>query len=181
MTPESCEGCGFEYDLASAPAAGRSIVEGAADLAALLAVPDADVVTRRRPATWSPLEYACHVRDVLLVQRERVLTALRVQDPPSFPPMGRDERVVHDGYAEQRPADVARQLTDAAHLFANVLARMDPADLERRVVYNFPQPSERTLAWVAVHTVHEVRHHLLDARRQVGEADAGGFLDRRSG
>jgi hypothetical protein len=81
--------------------------------------------------------------------------------------MGRDERVAHDGYAEQDPVDVARQLTDAAALFVGVLARLDAADWERAVVYVYPEPAERTLRWVATHTLHEVRHHLLDIRRQL--------------
>jgi hypothetical protein len=105
------------------------------------------------------------MRDVLLVQRERVLAARRT-DTPSFAPMGRDERVDHDGYAEQSPADVARQARDAAALFANVLARLGD-DWERTVVYNYPAPFERSLRWVAVHTVHEMHHHLLDVRRQL--------------
>src|SRR5438445_802990 len=33
--------------------------------------------------------------------------------------------------------------------------------------YDPPKPLERSLRWVAVHTVHEVRHHLLDVRRQL--------------
>ena len=81
--------------------------------------------------------------------------------------MGRDERVLHDGYATQDPTDVARQLGDAALMLGNVLRRLEPADWQRTVLYNFPVQSERTLRWVAVHTVHEVRHHLLDVRRQV--------------
>jgi hypothetical protein len=80
--------------------------------------------------------------------------------------MGRDERVVHDGYAEQDPAAVARQARDAAALFANVLTRLGP-DWERTVAYNYPVRTERSLRWVAVHTVHEMRHHLLDVRRQL--------------
>lgn len=78
--------------------------------------------------------------------------------------MGRDERVEHDGYAEQDPLDVARQVGDAALMFANVLARLDDADWERTLVYNYPEPSERTLRWVALHTVHEAQHHLRDIR-----------------
>ena len=107
------------------------------------------------------------MRDVLLVQRERVLTARR-RDRPSFEPMGRDERVDHDGYAEQEPDDVARQLTVAAQLFANVLGRLSPDDWDRSVIYNYPRRAERSLRWVAVHSLHEVSHHLLDARRQLG-------------
>lgn len=159
---DRCAGCGFEYDLTLADGAGAAIVDGAGDLAAeLTAIPD----PTRRPAerTWSPLEYGCHVRDVLLVQRERVLQARR-EDVPALAPMGREERVEHDGYATQSPTDVARQLNDAAALLANVLARLGPEDWERRVVYNYPEGMERSLRWVAVHTVHEVVHHLGDVR-----------------
>ncbi|WSF99267.1 DinB family protein [Nocardia vinacea] len=121
---------------------------------------------RTAPDVWSPLEYACHVRDVLLAQRERVLLARRV-DTPALEPMGRDERVEHDGYNEQQPADVARQLDDAALLFANVLDRLTRADWDRSIIYNFPQRQERPLRWLALHTLHELRHHLLDIRRQL--------------
>lgn len=82
--------------------------------------------------------------------------------------MGRDERVLHDGYAEQDPVEVAEELMMAARLLANCLDRLDVADWERRIVYNWPQRGERTLRWLAVHTLHEVRHHLLDVRRQLG-------------
>lgn len=163
---DRCRECGFEYDLGEAGRAGPAIIEGVDELSGLLREPRDDLATRTAPQTWSPLEYGCHLRDVLLVQRERVLAARRV-DRPSFRPMGRDERVEHDGYAEQHPGDVARQLTDAAHLFANVLGRLGPADWDRSVMYNYPEASERSLRWVAVHTRHEVSHHLLDVRRQL--------------
>jgi DinB superfamily len=162
---DRCGWCGFEYDLAAARTAARSVLDNSSRLATIL-TGDADLRSRRQAGMWSPLEYGCHVRDVLLVQRERVLTARRVE-LPSFEPMGRDERVDHDGYAEQEPALVARQLGDAALLFANVLARLAATDWDRRVVYNYPQRAERSLRWVAVHTVHEVRHHLLDIERQL--------------
>ena len=41
--------------------------------------------------------------------------------------------------------------------------------LERTVMYNYPATLERSLRWVAVHTVHEVHHHLLDVRRQLAK------------
>ena len=81
--------------------------------------------------------------------------------------MGRDERVEHDGYAAQSPQDVARQLNDAARMFANVLDRLQPEDWERKVTYNYPVRLERSLGWVAVHTEHEVKHHLLDCQAQL--------------
>ena len=163
---DHCDECGFDYDVTTAAAAGGDIVAGAEQIAAAVGDGAADVAGRRRPDTWSPLEYGCHVRDVLLVQRERVLAARR-EDAPSPGPMGRDERVDHDGYSEQDPVAVARQLRDAAVLLSNVLDRLGP-DWDRTLVYTYPEPSVRSLRWVAVHTVHEVRHHLGDIRRQVG-------------
>ncbi len=43
---------------------------------------------------------------------------------------GREERVEQDGYAEQEPPEVARQLIDSGKLIANVLSRLDPKDWE---------------------------------------------------
>ncbi len=161
-----CDECGYEYRPAEAAAAGAAIRARVADLAGLLRR-GGDLTSRRSPEVWSPLEYCCHLRDVLLVQRERVLLARRVERP-SLVPMGRDERVGLDGYAHQQPADVARQLDDAALLFANVLQRLDDEAWSRTVIYNYPEPTERSLRWVAVHTLHEVVHHLLDVERQLG-------------
>ena len=163
---DGCQACGFEYDVSQAASAGPAIVDGVTEFGALLSSGSTDLRARREPRTWSPLEYGCHVRDVLLVQRERVLAARRT-DQPSFEPMGRDERVEHDGYAEQDPARVVRQLSEAAYLFVNDLSRLSPEDWDRSVMYNYPEPRDRSLRWVAMHTLHEVRHHLLDVRRQL--------------
>lgn len=163
---DQCAECGFTYDLSRASAAGKQIGAGISEVAALLRQHAGTVSTRRQTSVWSPLEYGCHLRDVLLVQRERILAARRT-DRLVCAPMGRDERVEHDGYAEQEPEDVARQVTDAALLVANVLDRLTAGDWTRILVYPFPEPHERSLRWVAIHTLHEVRHHLLDIRRQL--------------
>lgn len=163
---EECSQCGFVYDLGQAAAAADAINERVGAAVAILRSRDVDVRSRRKPDQWSPLEYGCHLRDMLLVQRERVLAALRV-DRPDCTAMGRDERVVHDGYADQEPADVGRQLADAAQMFGNVLGRLSAEDWNRVVVYHFPETSERSLRWLAVHTVHEAQHHLGDISRQL--------------
>jgi hypothetical protein len=112
----TCAECGFTYDEGEALGAADAIVAAAREAAALVNEADDDEVrVRSDPATWSALEYGCHVRDVLLVQRERVLEARRTERP-TFTPMGRDERVALDGYDEQDPAVVTRQLVDAADL-----------------------------------------------------------------
>ena len=163
---DHCAECGFSYDVSQAAAAGHAIRAHVAEVVAILQSTDVDQRTRSRADLWSALEYGCHLRDVLLVQRERVLAARRV-NRSGCASMGREERVDHDGYADQRPGDVARQLNDAALLFGNVLSRLATDDWDRTVIYNYPQPQERSLRWLAVHTAHEVQHHLLDIRRQV--------------
>ena len=80
--------------------------------------------------------------------------------------MGRDERVEHDGYDEQLTLDVTRQLDDASSLFAHVLSLIEGDVWERTMIYSYPERMERTLRWVAVHTLHEVRHHTRDIEAQ---------------
>ncbi|MFI0937696.1 DinB family protein [Streptomyces sp. NPDC021020] len=163
----SCEECGFVYDLGT-PEEFAGQVRAAAEACAepLLGAPGEALRRRPAPETWSPLEYACHVRDVLLVQRERVLAARRT-DTPVAEPMGRDERVEHDAYADQAPADVSRQLRDAAAMFAHTLDRLTPGDWDRTLVYTYPERAERPLRWLAAHTLHELRHHSQDITRHL--------------
>ncbi|WP_374025863.1 DinB family protein [Mycobacterium sp. HNNTM2301] len=163
---EYCADCDFTYELDQVLSAPESIRQLAGQVAAILQSDAVNLRCRPDLATWSPLEYGCHIRDVLLVQRERVLAGRRCAGAECLP-MGREERVEHDGYNEQNPADVARQLLDAALLFANVLARLTAEDWDRTVVYNYPEIRTRSLKWLAVHTLHDVQHHFYDIRRQI--------------
>jgi hypothetical protein len=52
-------------------------------------------------------------------------------------------------------------------MFGNVLDRLSADDWNRAVVYHFPQTSERSLRWLAVHTLHEAQHHLGDISSQM--------------
>src|SRR5260370_17634842 len=94
---------------------------------------------------------------MLLVQRERLLAARRL-DRPECQPMGRDERVALDGYAAQNPADVARQLGDAAQLFANDLDRLGGADPDRRVIFPSPRRAPRAPSSAAIPTAPQYLH-----------------------
>jgi S-DNA-T family DNA segregation ATPase FtsK/SpoIIIE len=120
-------------------------------------------ILRTRPAegVWSALEYACHVHDVFLVQRDRLYITL-VEDKPVVAPMYRDHRVTLARYNEQDPEEVATQLDTAARLISQAFAALDPTQLKRLCIYNFPAPAERPLLWVGQHAVHEGEHHLRD-------------------
>jgi S-DNA-T family DNA segregation ATPase FtsK/SpoIIIE len=92
----ACPECRFTYGALSRPELAATLRAAAESYAARLTVNAATVRRRSSPEQWSPLEYSCHVREVLLMQRDRVYVAL-VEDEPSFKPMYRNERVDFDG------------------------------------------------------------------------------------
>jgi len=163
----SCAKCHFVYEdlaAADAPAALRHYAREIRErLGTLLDEPGGVERLRTRPEaeTWSALEYSGHVRDVLLTQHGTLYRAL-VEDLPAFSPMHRDERVLLGGYNTEDPATTATEVTIAADLFARLLARLSAAEWSRRCIYNFPEPTEVDVIWLARHSVHEVVHHLLD-------------------
>jgi hypothetical protein len=166
----TCEECGFDYDgLTEAEAIEALRGFGRryrAPLTRGLPGESLGELLRAHPLSgvWSALEYACHVRDVFEVQTARVALAL-AEDLPTFAPMRREERVVEDRYDEQDPGTVADQLAANAEAMAEALEALSPEQWARRGIYTYPEPTERDLRWIARHTVHEGRHHLLDIGR----------------
>jgi hypothetical protein len=124
----------------------------------------------RRPSEWSALEYGCHIRDVLLAQRERLFLTL-VENRPSFAPIYRDQRAALARYSEEQPEQVAIEIGVAAGLIARAFAGCDSAAWDRTCIYNFPEPAEHSVEWLAQHTLHEGEHHLADIDRSL----AGGL------
>lgn len=160
---DSCDQCGFVYGsigAADIPDAMRALSIHFGD--ALLGTDVAGLIRMRpAPGVWSALEYACHVRDVWLVQRDRAILAL-VEDRPSYPRMFRDERTYLAGYQREDAVEVAGELVMAANLMAKLFEGLDTHQLARRCIYNYPDPTERDVAWLGHHTLHEGIHHLDD-------------------
>jgi len=161
---DTCPECHFTYGALPRPELPAAIGDVSMALAGRLHDATDVHVTRRTPDEWSPLEYACHARDVLLMQRDRLYVAL-VEDEPSFKPMYRDRRVAFDRYDQQQPEVVAAQLAMAGAMTAYAFDGLDDAQWERTLIYNFPEPSRRDVTWVAHHTLHEVVHHRDDVDR----------------
>src|SRR3954447_9325352 len=74
-----CPECGFEAAALVSSEVGPRLRQAAADLAAAVEAPNAR--TRPGPATWSPLEYGCHVRDVFRIFLARLERMLHEDDP----------------------------------------------------------------------------------------------------
>jgi hypothetical protein len=117
--------------------------------------------TRPAPGMWSPLEYGCHVRDVLRIFRYR-LDLVLTEDHPVFPDWDQDAAAVEDRYGEQDPHQVAAELRDAAAAFADSVEGV-PAD-------GWDRPGSRgdgaafTAGSLTRYVLHEITHHLHDVR-----------------
>jgi hypothetical protein len=130
-----------------------------------------DARERPDPATWSALEYGCHVRDVFVLFDER-LSLLLAQDDPLFANWDQDETALASRYAEQDPAAVAADTARAGHALAARFEALDEAAWLR--------PGRRsdgaafTVESFARYLLHDPVHHLHD----VG-GTAGGTGDVR--
>jgi len=174
---DPCDPCRFVYADVAAPVVPARLTAFGTQFTALLLPPCRSAawfgILRTRPeeGVWSALEYACHVRDVFLVQRDRLYIAL-VEDTPTFTLMYRDQRVTLARYNAQDPEEVAAQLATAAQLIAQAFKALDAAQLQRGCIYNFPAPTERSLLWVGQHAIHEGEHHFRDIERGISRVRA---------
>ena len=152
-----CPECGFDataFDTADVP---RLLRENAAAWPAVLARPD----VRDRPddATWSPLEYAAHTRDVFRIYDYRLGLMLDVDDP-AFPNWDQDVTAVEEKYNEQDPAVVTEELVDAASAAARSFEQV-PADAWQRTGHRSDGASF-TIESISKYFVHDPIHHLWD-------------------
>ena len=118
-----------------------------------------DVGRRPRPDVWSPLEYACHVRDVLRLYDERLQLMLD-QDDPLYSNWDQDATAVAERYWEQHPSVVADQLRAAGHQLADRFAAVRPEQWAR--TGRRSDGAVFTVESFARYFVHDVVHHLHD-------------------
>jgi len=118
-----------------------------------------EVRIRPAPTVWSPLEYACHVRDVYRLFAERITTMLE-QDDPQFADWDQDATAVAERYGEQDPAEVFGELTRAGTAIAELFDGVEDNAWLR--------PGRRsdgsvfTVESLGRYFLHDVLHHLHD-------------------
>ena len=157
---QPCPDCGFDPSAvrhADVPDRTRRYV---AVIASALDRPEA--ATRPGPAVWSPLEYACHARDVCDLFAHR-LELMLTEDDPSFANWDQDETALEQRYWEQDAATVRAQLTESAETTAERFAAVRDDEWER--------PGRRsdgslfTVDTFARYFLHDLAHHAWDVRR----------------
>ena len=121
---------------------------------------------RRVPQVWSPLEYAAHARDMCRLACERVELML-TETAPTFSNWDQDEQAVINGYLDSDrlviSTDLDRQLELAARTFDEVPARSWDRSGFRGDGKVF------TVESFACFVLHEVEHHLQDAKQGLRE------------
>lgn len=163
-----CERCGLAYSSLDVDTALGLVAESTATLAGLLpSVREPVLRERSAPGVWSVVEYACHVRDVLLTYAVRVHRGV-FQERPMVEPMYGDWRAERFGYAAM-PLDVLLvELGAAATGFAAEVGTVPDGSWERTVVR---RPTEvRTVRWLVRQAAHECVHHLADVTALLGAA-----------
>jgi hypothetical protein len=157
---EPCPECGFDAEavpLATVPDRVRAGIPVWRDV-----LSHADAARRPDESTWSPLEYACHVRDVCHLFDERLLLMLE-QDDPVFANWDQNEAAVADRYDEQDPATVAQELAAEAEVIAARFAAVRDDQWQR--TGRRSNGSAFTVATFAHYFLHDLVHHEHDVTR----------------
>ena len=160
-----CPECTFDASTTSERDVA-DLVRGVADLwPGALDRPD----VRERPdeRTWSPLEYAAHVRDVFRIFRVR-LDLMLTEDNPTFPKWDQDETAIAERYNEQDPAVVAEELLVAGQELADALDAVPDAAWTRLGTRG--DGAQFSVATLAKYLIHDPEHHLWDVTKPRQEA-----------
>ena len=152
-----CPACGFRAEeLAFDDLPGLIRANAAAWIPVLAR---ADVACRPNDHTWSPLEYAAHVRDVYRLFDERLRLVLAEEDP-LLANWDQDATAIAMRYDLQVPSTVGRELAEAAASVSDAFSVV-PADARQRTARRSDGPSF-TVATLGAYFLHDIVHHRHD-------------------
>ena len=154
----TCPECGFDTRAPQRAAlAGLTAVVGQRWAEAMAMQPAPTL--RPAPAVWSPLEYACHVRDVFELACVRVELML-AEDAPQFANWDQDATAIDDDYPSQDPQTVADQLVEQASRFAGIVASVPDDSWSRSGLRG--DGATFTVESFIRYLLHDPVHHLMD-------------------
>jgi hypothetical protein len=153
-----CPECGLDTGRVRREDVPRLLRDTAAQWASVLQRPD-DVRTRPSPAVWSPLEYACHVRDVFRLFDQR-LQRMLTEDDPLFPNWDQDATAIAERYGEQDPANVCAALHEAAETLAARFEQVTDESWQRTGTRS--DGANFTVETFGRYLIHDPVHHLYD-------------------
>lgn len=116
-----------------------------------------NVAARPEPTVWSPLEYACHARDLIAVLGERV-ALMRGETDPVFADYDGEAEAVRGRFWAADPTKVAVQIRENTDATIAVLAVID--DWQR--TGRRGDGKRFTIGQLCQYLLHDVEHHLHD-------------------
>jgi hypothetical protein len=152
-----CPECGFNASAATPATVPGAVASMLPRWRAALRRPEAS--ERPDDATWSVLEYACHVRDVFTLFDHRLALMLN-EDDARFDDWDQDLTAVEKDYANDDPAGVSASLTCEGEQLACSFARVREEQWERKGTRS--NGSVFTVLTFAQYFLHDVVHHLHD-------------------
>lgn len=165
---ELCELCGFEWDAVSAGEIPGRLSAAADAFVRVVETAGPPGLVRPSPERWTVLEYAAHLRDVLLSIRERIITAAII-DEPTGTPIYRDERVALRLYEGDTSEVVASELATSSRLFVRTFQSLAPRFERREFFYSPAHPRKVTILWAGAQALHECEHHLRDIEQNLAQ------------
>jgi SAM-dependent methyltransferase len=165
-----CPDCGFDAGAYTGADLPGSIETNAAGFTRVLA--EEGATERPDGQTWSPLEYACHVRDVnrLFAQRARLMLD---EDDPRFANWDQDETALEERYDLQDPVQVAHELAEAAADAAAVYAGVEGDQWQRAGLRS--NGSAFTVDTLGRYHLHDLVHHLWDVGFDAGAVTRASY------
>ncbi len=160
VVEKPCPECGFDASTFAATDVPDMLRRNAAAWPAVLM--RANVRTRPDDATWSPLEYAAHVRDVFRIYDYR-LALMLAQDDPAFPNWDQDDTAVAEKYNEQDPTVVSAELIESGEKVASSFASVGSEQWKR--TGRRSDGVSFSVETIAKYFVHDPIHHLWDVTK----------------
>jgi hypothetical protein len=153
-----CPECGLDTRQVQREDVSRMLRDAAAAWVGVLEQSDS-VRKRPSPGVWSPLEYACHVRDVVRLYDQR-LQRMMLEDDPLFPNWDQDATALAERYGEQDPVTVSAELREAADLLAGHFETVTGEAWQRTGTRS--DGARFTIDTFARYFIHDPIHHLYD-------------------
>lgn len=154
---EPCPECGFDPSTVTPATVPGTVLNMLPRWRAVLRREDAAV--RPNDHTWSPLEYACHVRDVFSLFDQR-LNLMLAEDDARFANWDQDQAAIDGEYDSADPRAVADELEAEGTVIAETFARVVEDDWQRTGTRS--NGSAFTVLTFSQYFLHDVVHHLHD-------------------
>lgn len=158
-----CPDCGADVGNLSMATVAELNQRCAAGFAAILRRESQWVHERPAPSTWSPLEYACHVRDVFRLFAKRLELMLSTDDP-LFANWDPNMTALDSEYHLADADLVSTEILEAGNEIAAQFAALHPDQWQR--------PGRRSdgasfsVLTFARYEIHDPLHHLWDVTRE---------------